>query len=264
MQCHVIGVGVWGPGMPDWPTAAAVLRGEAAWEPAEPARPGAAALPPAERRRATQATRVAVTVGAEAIAAAGVDASGVASVFTSSASNPDIIDEMCSALASGSRELSPTKFHNSVHNSPAGYFGIAVASHRPSTSLGALDCSAAAGLLEACLQSRFDDRPVALVSCDLPYPGLLGAVRHVDGTWGVALVLAQAPRAPGQPRLALSYGERRPQTALPEARLDAARLANPTARLLPLLRAIARAEDADLHLDLGPHATLSVRVQARP
>ena len=289
MRCLVTGIGAWGPGLHGWPILRQVLRSEAAWPDDQGERPTAAALPPAERRRATLATRVAITVAGEAVAAAGANAADLPSVFASSASNPDIIDEMCALLAAGNQALSPTKFHNSVHNSPAGYFGIAVGSRQASTSLCAFDASAAAGLLEAGLQCARGDRPVLLVSYDLPYPGPLGRARAVRDTWGVALVLAGADgpdgpdsadgaaamrpgttaaatiatitaAVPGAAHLTLSYGPRRPATALADERLEQARAGNPTARLLPLLHALANGYDTDIHLDTGRDATLSVRV----
>lgn len=263
MQCYVAGIGLCGPGLQGWPAAAAVLRGEVAWTAVDNVLPPALALPPTERRRATQGTRLAVTVAKEAIDAAGQQASAVSSVFASSASNPDIIHEMCATLAAGQRDLSPIKFHNSVHNSPAGYFSIATKSQEASTSLCAFDASAAAALLEAALQIAFDDKPVVLVSCDLPYPGPLGSARTIEGVWGAALVLTQSAPQPGAALIELCYGPRRPQTALPEPALERARTTNPTARLLPLLWALARSEDAEINLDLGTEATLTVSVQCR-
>ena len=52
------------------------------------------------------------------------------------------------------RELSPTRFHNSVHNAPAGYWSIATQSREPSTSLCRDDESFQAALLEAAAASR--------------------------------------------------------------------------------------------------------------
>lgn len=263
MQCYVAGIGVCGPGLQGWPAVAAVLRGETAWTAVDNVLPPALALPPTERRRATRGTRLAVTVAKEAIDAAGEQASAVSSVFASSASNPDIIHEMCATLAAGQRDLSPIKFHNSVHNSPAGYFSIATKSHEASTSLCAFDASAAAALLEAALQVAFGDKPVVIVSCDLPYPGPLGAARTIEGAWGAALVLTQSASQQGAARLGLRYGPRRPQTVLPDPALEHARATNPTARLLPVLWALARSEDAEIDLDLGTEATLTVSVQCR-
>ena len=64
-----------------------------------------------------------------------------------------INDYMCATLAATPTLISPTKFHNSVHNAAAGYW-----THRPpaatsaSTALTAFDASFGAGLLEAASQ----------------------------------------------------------------------------------------------------------------
>ena len=82
-------------------------------------------------------------------------------------------------LATDGREVSPTRFHNSVHNAPSGYWAVATGSREPSTSLCAYDASFAAGLLEAAAQATVDDRPVTLVAYDLPYPEPLQRARPI-------------------------------------------------------------------------------------
>ncbi|MET0042628.1 MAG: beta-ketoacyl synthase chain length factor, partial [Candidatus Thiodiazotropha sp. 6PLUC3] len=66
------------------------------------------------------------------------DSEGVLSVFSSSEGDLDIIDQICLALSQEDRPVSPTQFHNSVHNAPAGYWSIGSGSHQGSTSLGGL------------------------------------------------------------------------------------------------------------------------------
>jgi hypothetical protein len=48
--------------------------------------------------------------------------------------------------------VSPTLFHNSVHNTPAGYFSIATGIQTASVSLSAGDNTFSAGLIEALTQ----------------------------------------------------------------------------------------------------------------
>ncbi len=66
------------PGLPDWPTARAVLRGEQAYENAPSVLPAPAILPPAERRRASRVVKLALAIGLEAAAHAGADVSQLA------------------------------------------------------------------------------------------------------------------------------------------------------------------------------------------
>jgi hypothetical protein len=154
--------------------------------------------------------------------------------------------DICVTLASEDRQISPTKFHNSVHNAPSGYWSIATHSHQPSTSLCAYDWSFAAGLVEAAAQVALDHEQVLLISYDVPYPEPMNAVRTVTGTLGVALLLTRARGSRSLCRLSLSLATvRREPTRMDQPALEALRAANPTGRALPLLRALeARATDA--------------------
>ncbi|MEZ5739553.1 MAG: beta-ketoacyl synthase chain length factor [Burkholderiaceae bacterium] len=120
-------------------------------------------------------------------------------MFTSSGGDGLNCHLLCEALADPAPQVSPTRFANSVHNAPAGYWGIATGSMKPSASLCAFDGSFAAGLLEAAINLLADDEPVALVAYDTPYPSPLNEKRLITGTLGIALLLV----APGsQPSLA--------------------------------------------------------------
>ncbi len=148
----VIGVGVLGPALPDWPSAQTLLREPAVWQRVPTVIPSPQRLPPAERRRAGNVIKASIAVADEALAASGLDASALPTVFTSSTGDPLNCHLLCEALATTERMVSPTRFTNSVHNAAAGYWHIAAQSRQPSTSLAAFDASFAAGLLEAAVQ----------------------------------------------------------------------------------------------------------------
>jgi hypothetical protein len=114
----------------------------------------------------------------------------VNTVFTSSGGDGAILHQLCSALASPDRAVSPTQFHNSVHNAPAGYFSIAHASHAATTSLCNHAAPFAAGLLEAAVQVSTENRPVLLVGFDLVAPFPLAPRWPAQQDFAVALVLA--------------------------------------------------------------------------
>ncbi len=88
-----------------------------------------------------------------------------------------------------SREMSPTRFSNSVHNAAAGYWSIATGAKRESNVLCAFDASFCAGLLEALAQVVVEGEPVLLVAYDTEYPEPLHAKRPVPDAFGAALVL---------------------------------------------------------------------------
>ncbi|HEY5020176.1 MAG TPA: hypothetical protein VII17_04090, partial [Steroidobacteraceae bacterium] len=84
LSACIEGIGVLGPGLPDWPTCAAVLAGTSAYRSARTVLPSPEVLPPAERRRAGRVIKLALAIGAQAVAHAGHEARGLASVFSSS------------------------------------------------------------------------------------------------------------------------------------------------------------------------------------
>src|SRR5207244_222580 len=127
-------------------------------------------LPSAERRRTGAVVRLALTAGLEATERAGVDAARLPAVFTSSGGDGENCHEICQVLASADRQLSPTRFHNSVHNAAAGYWGIATGRPARSTALGAYDAGVGAGLLEALTQVVAEGPAVLLIAYDASHP----------------------------------------------------------------------------------------------
>jgi Beta-ketoacyl synthase, N-terminal domain len=250
IRVSIEGVGLCGPGLDGWMASLPVLSGAAEHVPAPVRVPPSALLPPNERRRAVQTVRLTLAVGAEAFAAAGRDAGETATIFTSSGGDGETIHEILSVLASSNRELSPTRFHNSVHNTPAGYWGIATESRAPSSSLCCHDDSFAAGLLEAAAQATTERRAVALIAYDVQYPLPLSAVRPIGAPFGVALVLAPVPTAAAIADVAMTL---RPKSGAASVvvgpTLEALRSTTPAARSLPLLAALARRTTASVTLD---------------
>jgi len=82
-------------------------------------------------------------------------------------------------LASDDRQISPTRFHNSVHNAAAGYWSIATGAMTSSSVLCAFDACFGAGLLEALTQVVVDDTRSVLLACDTAYPEPLHSVRPI-------------------------------------------------------------------------------------
>src|SRR5262247_778139 len=195
MRVYVDGIGLLGPGFGGWSQACAVFRGETAYAAGATARPSVDLLPPAERRRCGDTVRLALHVGLEAVRASGADAARLAAVFASSSGDGEVTHHICLALARAERDVSPTRFHNSVHNAPAGYWSIATEAREPSTSLCAYEGSFAAGLLEAGLQVTAGQRAVLLVACDTAHPEPLASACPVVAPFGVALLLGAAASA---------------------------------------------------------------------
>ncbi|NJO12690.1 MAG: beta-ketoacyl synthase chain length factor, partial [Gammaproteobacteria bacterium] len=113
------GIALWHARMPDWRTARAVICGKQAAPEPVAKRPTPNLLAPTERRRAPDTVALALEVAAHACEAAGRSPAQLRSVFASTYGDLGISDYMCATLAGTPTLISPTRFHNSVHNAAA-------------------------------------------------------------------------------------------------------------------------------------------------
>jgi hypothetical protein len=264
MRARALGLGIVAPGFPDWPGAAAVLRGEQGYEAGALAVPPPAGLTPNERRRATLATRLALEAARQATAQAGPAPRGLASVFASADGDMALIDSMCRAIYEHGESPSPTVFQNSVHNAVAGYWSIAEGCRQGSTSIAAGDGSFAAGLLEATTQVVCTGAPALLVAFDVPAPELLHPHRPFVCAFACALLLAPAAADDRGATLALTLedaADAPPETPMPDDALETLRSGNPAARALPLLAALAGSRAARVVLPYWPDLRLAADVE---
>ncbi len=260
LTAYLDGIGLIGPGLDNWLAARPILAGAAPYEPRPIAVPAPQSLPPAERRRTGTAVKLALAVGHEAVASGQLDARQLATVFSSSGADGDNCDAICKTLASADRHISPTRFHNSVHNAPAGYWGIATGAMTPATVLCAYDGSFGAGLLEALIQVAVERAATLLVTYDTPYPEPLHAKRPLPAAFGIALALMPAQSARSLARIEVRLADAAPD-ALAEPELEALRRAIPSARGLPLLQAVARGSNARVVLDYLAPLSLAITIE---
>jgi hypothetical protein len=259
LSAYIEGIGLLGPGLTDWPAAQAVLGGREPYQSRKTILPPPALLPAAERRRSCAIVKLTLATGLEAIAAAGLDAAGLPSVFSASGGDGENCHIICEMLASNDRQISPTRFHNSVHNVAAGYWGIATGAMTTSSVLCAFDASFGAGLLEALTQVVVDNKPSVLLACDSAYPEPLYSARPIPDAFGIALVLAPQPSAQTLAKICVSLTDAGADQ-LDDPALENLRIAIPAARGLPLLRAIALRQDKQLVLDYLDSTRLAVAV----
>lgn len=260
-RVYIAGVGLLGPGLEGWAASRAILAGIEPYAPAAMPRPTGAGLPATERRRATLVTRLAVDVAGAALG--GADPGNIVAVFASSGGEVEVIHGIFEQLAGPDRRLSPTAFHNSVHNAASGYWSIATGCRGAVDSLCGYDDSFGSGLAEALLRCGLDGKEVLLVAYDLPPPFPVAEFRPLSAPFGVALRL-RASAAPGV--IAELRGgflpEGLPATRLDDPGLESLRLGNPAARGLPLLAALAGDRDAEIRLGCGMGGCL--RLEVRP
>lgn len=252
------GIGYWSRGLPSWEAARDYVRNGTLPEGA-PARPSPQLLAPNERRRAPETVAVALEVALAACHAAGREPATLPSVFASAHGDLAITDYMCATLAVEPATLSPTRFHNSVHNAAAGYWTIGAGCMQAATAISAFDASFAQGLIEAMAQLAAGGDAVLLVAYDSEAVGPLATMSHSVGLLGGALVLSQQER-PGAPRLRLSFVDAEAPTA--DGALARIAGGNASAPMLPLFEALALQEDASIMLKAGPGRALQVEVMS--
>jgi hypothetical protein len=250
---HIDGIGLLGPGFNGWEQSrlllsADVLNGDTPFAIAPVQLPIAEGLPPAERRRVGLAVKLSMAIGFEAVRNAGADPAKLASVFSSTGGDCDNCHHLLTTLASNDRAVSPTRFHNSVHNAPAGYWSIATACMAASTSLCAYDATFAAALLETAAQVQSSGQSCLLVAFDSAYPEPLYSLRPIPYPFGIAMVLS--PQATQSTKASLTIALTEAETLpIDDLELEKLRATIPTARALPLLQQLARAQSGSVVIE---------------
>jgi hypothetical protein len=257
LAARVEGVGLVGPGLGGWEKSRDILAGRAPYAPVPTAIPSPDALPAVERRRAGKSVKLALAAGLAAAAASGREARDLAAVFASSTGDGDILHAICEALASDDRLISPTRFHNSVHNAPSGYWGIATGATQAADSVAAFDASFGAGLVEAMGRVAAEPaRAVVLIAYDAPYPEPLQSTRPIPDGFAVALVLASPTSSRGE--LITVEASVDTRTFLADPALETLRGSIPAARALPLLALLAAGRPGKAVIEYLEGLTLSV------
>ena len=258
-MAYVDGIALWSPRLPGWEAARPILLGETPEPASDAARPAPTLLPPNERRRAPDTVALSLEVASQACAQAGLDPATLPSVFTSTHGDLAVTDYMCSTLASNPALVSPTRFHNSVHNAAAGYWTIATGCRAPYTALSAHEYSFAQGLLEALLQLA-ESGHALLVAYDIEAKGLISAVASSKGMLAAALVLSNQPSAKTRAALRWEISEAASATAA-APRNSALVAGNAMQACLPMMEALAGLIDT-VTIPLGASLALHIHVRA--
>jgi hypothetical protein len=183
---------------------------------------------------------MAVEVMTQACDMARVEPREVATVFSSAMGDMQITDYLCRSLASPPREVSPTQFHNSVHNAPNGYWSIASGSHAPASAVSAFLFTAPVAFLEAAIQAVDSNGPVLLVTQEMAAPLPLRETCPAIADFAAAILLAP-PGYSDANKASVRFATGGGPVDWPELpeplRKDF--FEHPGARLLPFLAAIA-------------------------
>ncbi len=242
LSARIEGIALWTNGLPSWRDACGFVASGVLPE-GVATKPSPQLLAPNERRRAPESVAVALDVALAACQAAGREPAALPSVFTSTHGDLSITDYMCATLAIDPRAVSPTKFHNSVHNAAAGYWTIGAGCMQAANAISAYDASFAEGLIDALAQLAEGTDAVLLVGYDTGATGPLCSVHNCIGLLGGALVLTREDAARTksdatgtQPRIIATLGD---GEASAHGALGRHAGGNAMATMLPLFDALA-------------------------
>lgn len=256
MRFGIAGVGVWARGLPGYDAFSDALS-DSVFDPlaGEYSTPKPDAVPAKERRRAGGLINLAVQVAHEACDVAGVDKTTIPSVFTSVMSDTALTDYMCRKLTAAEKLLSPTKFHNSVHNAPSGYWSISAENRAPSSYVGGFVESVGAALFEAVSQSHAAAAPVLMVAYDIANQPPFHDIARVDESVGVALVVTPGDTGVLSGTLAFEP-EAAVSNVIEHAGLQALAERTPIADALAIAVGCANGQSEDLTIAAAPSARL--------
>ena len=257
----VRGVGICAAGLPDWASASRVFAGKLPLESAAPPKRSVDGLPPTERRRINETSRLACLAAGDALAPLGPGAAiAMPAIFTSADGDGIVLAQLLNALAQRDIVVSPTAFHNSVYNAPAGYWTIATRATAPSTTVCADSSSFAVALLEGYAQAITTSGPVLVVAVDMPFPEAIRALGTSAAAFACAIVLDGAPAVNGGPRIerwTIGSGAERSHRA---DEIGVTYSGNAAAASLPLLYALARRDVTRVALPYFDGAWLELEV----
>ncbi|QSA98869.1 beta-ketoacyl synthase chain length factor [Methylococcus sp. EFPC2] len=169
-------------------------------------------LPANLRRRSSQATQLAFSAATLACRNAGRTPGDLPAVFAGAGGEIQITDVLCVELAKTDGVISPTAFHNAVHNTASGYWSIVHGVTAPATAMGAGHDSFAMALVESWCQLETAGGELLLVCYDERWPDYLAAP---VGTLPFAAALALAAGSVPGGLATLGRPRRNTETAIP-------------------------------------------------
>ena len=192
MQGNILGIGAYGPGFSNWETLRKRLDGALISSPDKrsPDIPRPTILSPIESRRAPGIVKLALETATQAFEETTILPRDTVCVFGSSMGDSELLDYMCRTVATMTPTLSPTKFHNSVHNAPTGYWTIATGCYHSANSIAAYEVTTSVALLEALVMCSVERRPVLMVLYDIALQVPLRDFIPISEPFAAAILIA--------------------------------------------------------------------------
>ncbi|WP_100656139.1 beta-ketoacyl synthase chain length factor [Alteromonas flava] len=266
LTCKVASIGTWNGFFEDWTALQALLNGSPMPEDKQKS-PKPGIIPANERRRAPLPVKLAIESSMQATLNQQIDPKTLTCVFVSGLGDTDLTDYMCKVLASDNKELSPTKFHNSVHNAAAGYWTISTETMSAANSIAGYQESVSLALFEAMVQCQSENVPILVTFYDAPVSQVLQPLLHNQEAFAFSLVLyPTSSPTPGQ--IVTARVETTQRADWPSLKVDNEYLhslyqSNPTARVLCLAELLNNPSlfDGCLTMPLSDSTTLSIQIK---
>jgi hypothetical protein len=271
LTCNISAVGCWGHGFTNWPELSDLLATKMESGSDTPIKkneliflsPKLEIIPPNERRRAPLPVKLAVESSWQATQSADIDPKHLACVFVSGLGDTQLTDYMCKVLATELKQLSPTKFHNSVHNAAAGYWTISTGCMKAANSVAGFKNSVSLALLEAVIQCVHENTPILITFYDVPIaqiqqPLFPNANEH---PLSVSLIIEPLQDNSISPTLELAViNETTVWPTLNVGILQNDYEKNPTAKIFALLKMLAEAKTNTIRLPLSTGTSVQLSI----
>lgn len=266
MKIQILSIGLTAPGLVSFAEFRSMLQKNQSPDTSQPLEKYSPTfLPPNERRRTTATIKLALKTAEEALSQFqqrySPTTKNLPVLFVSKDGDTLISAKMCQAVSDKEPMISPTQFHNSVHNAPAGYWMIGQQNQAPASAISAGEFAIANGLLEASLQSQAYQQPVLMVVYDLPLDELMptktGKSNNKPFAFAMVVEASGTYSDSDYPRLNLSFNQQAVENLAhnPYSGL-------PAAEAYPLLEALAlcKTETTKMHFALNQHNFMQVNL----
>ncbi|MEB8432437.1 beta-ketoacyl synthase chain length factor [Cocleimonas sp. KMM 6892] len=261
LRCSIKAVGGWGQNYTNWQELSELLTtGATAENTASSPKPEI--IPANERRRAPLPVKLAVESSWQATQSADLDPKDLACVFVSGLGDTQLTDYMCKVLATENMQLSPTKFHNSVHNAAAGYWTISTGCMKAANSVAGFNESVSLAILEAVTQCVQEQAPVQITFYDAPSSEILKPLLKNDQSFSASLIIEPVLESNQTDSNLLEMQVVSQATEWPEldleTHLDTSYKQNPSARILAVLNMLTKDSTDTVLLPLSAETSLQL------
>ena len=254
---YIESIGINGPGMNNWEEAQSVfVSGREPDLEKKTGKPVISILPPNERRRTTKTIKIAINSIEQLMDQERRERLSLSSIFASSCGDVDLVQSLCIALAQPGKPISPTQFHNSVHNTVAGYWSIGSLCMLGTTSISAAYGTLAAALMESTCQMQECGQGVILCCYDIASPSPIDQIRHIRYDFACSFLLTPEPSPMTRAKLTIEPGVSSAVTTMEQPGLEVLRKDNPAATALPLLQGLALKENSEIIIFHMPDASM--------